>query len=78
MSEQPEKLQVHKCVDWATYAQAKLNNLLKYAGECEKEIKTLRSDVHDGWYAAGILLIVLGVVLYQWLVVGAASCSIPH
>ena len=47
----------------------------EYILELEAQIRYLRDDLQSGWFAAALLLIVLGITLYQWLVVyGGASC----
>jgi hypothetical protein len=65
------QVKVNRSCDWPTYTQTKLNNTLKYAEDCEQQIKYLKSDRASGWVAAVMLLVVLAIVMYQWLVVGA-------
>ena len=49
-------------------------HLEKHIDRLEQKISYLKQDIQTGWVAAGCLLITLGIVLYQWLIVGVPAC----
>lgn len=71
----PDKIEINRHHDWPTFVETRLKKTREYADRCEAEIKYLKQDRISGWFAAGMLVIVLGIVLYQWHVAGV--CPIP-
>lgn len=61
--------------DYPSFLEIQLKNKNKYISKVETEKKHFKRDRWCGWFAAGLLLAVLGITLYQWLVVGAGAMS---
>ena len=61
--------------DYPSFLEIQVKKRQAYIQRIELELQYMRQDRFAGWFAAGLLLAVLGITLYQWLVVGAGAMS---
>lgn len=67
MTDQPKDYIDEKMHEWPSYLEIRAVKLSKHVTHLQTEINYLRTDKFCGWFASGLLMMVLGLVLYKYL-----------
>jgi hypothetical protein len=71
-----DEMKVSHDHDYPSFLEIQVRKKQKYIEDVELKNKYLKRDRWNGWFAAGTLAVVLGIVLYQWLVAEVLSCTV--